>query len=380
MTSEQDNLDADWVSPPGETISDLLEERGWSQAEFARRIGYSEKHVSQLLHGKVPLTNDAAMRLERVLGSNAAFWLSREANFRQRCARLAATNSYASWVGWLEDLPVRELMRNGAIPKRRLDAANKPALVEACLRFFGVASPHEWRTHYVGMQAAFRRTRAEQADIGAISSWLRLGEQQAEHMSGPRFDRDRFLQALSFIRSLTCQAPESFEPSVRAALQECGVSFVVVPAIPRAHVSGVARWLTQHRPLVQLSLYGKTNDKFWFTLFHEAAHILLHSKTSEEKKSVFLDDPAANHATDPQELEANRWAGDWLIPPECAARLPALKSKTSVTSFAQEIGIHPGIVVGRMQHDGLIPPAWMNDLKASFRFASQYGRAPTSYE
>jgi HTH-type transcriptional regulator/antitoxin HigA len=139
----------------------------------------------------------------------------------------------------------------------------------------------------------------------------------------------------------------------------------MLPAIPKAHVSGVARWLNPHRPLIQLSLYGKTNDKFWFTLFHEAAHILLHAK---EKKSVYLDDPNKTTADSAEEREANDWAGDFLIPKSRIHELAYLRSKAEVREFAEQIGIHPGIVVGRLQHDGLIDPSWMNDLRVSFRF------------
>ena len=145
----------------------------------------------------------------------------------------------------------------------------------------------------------------------------------------------------------------------------------IVPAIPRAHVSGVARWLSPTRPLIQLSLYGKTNDKFWFTFFHEAAHILLHADGKEAKKSIFLDDPNANHSPDPREQEANQWAGNVLIPQEYSHALGTLRTKEAVRAFATSIGIHPGIVVGRLQHDHIIDPSWMNDLKLSFRFTAE---------
>jgi HTH-type transcriptional regulator/antitoxin HigA len=204
--------------------------------------------------------------------------------------------------------------------------------------------------------------------VGAISAWLRLGEQQAEKRDGPKYDKIRFERALKAIRTLTCQPPSVFEPQMHTLLHEAGVILVLVPAIPRAHVSGVARWLSPTRPLIQLSLYGKTNDKFWFTFFHEAAHILLHANTKEEKRAVFLDDPNASHSDKPQEHEANQWAGDWLIPPEYNSELRDLRSKAAVVDFATRIGIHPGIVVGRLQHDGIIEPSWMNDLKQSFRF------------
>ena len=361
----------DWVLAPGESVLDLAEERGWTQGELAQRLGYSEKHISQLINGKVPITVDAAQRLERVLGSSMDFWLKLEANYQQHKARLEATERHACWISWLDELPVKELMSSGAIAKARIDAKNKPSIVESCLRFFGVASPEEWRGHYGGMQVAFRRSRDEQSDVGAISAWLRLGEQVAEKLDGPKYDKARFENALSEIRGLTCTAPEFFEPRMRELLRDAGVLLALVPAIPRAHVSGVARWLNPTRPLIQLSLYGKTNDKFWFTFFHEAAHILLHADSKEAKKSIFLDDPNANHSPDPREQEANQWAGNVLIPQEYSHALGTLRTKEAVRAFATSIGIHPGIVVGRLQHDHIIDPSWMNDLKLSFRFTAE---------
>lgn len=193
----------DWVLPPGESILDIADERCWTQTELAQRLGYSEKHMSQLINGKVALTIDAAQRLERVLGGSMEFWLALEANYQKHMARLSAAERHASWVPWLDELPLKELMANGAISKQRVDAKHKPSLVEACLRFYGVASPDDWRAHYGGMQVSFRRSRVEQSDVGAISAWLRLGEQQAEKLDGPKYDRVRFEKALRNIRDLT---------------------------------------------------------------------------------------------------------------------------------------------------------------------------------
>ena len=63
----------DWVAIPGETIVDLLEERGWSQADLAARTGFTTKHVNLLLKGMAPINEETALRLERVLGSTARF-------------------------------------------------------------------------------------------------------------------------------------------------------------------------------------------------------------------------------------------------------------------------------------------------------------------
>ena len=368
MTELSADFAPDWVSPPGESILDMAEERGWTQAELAQRLGFTEKHISQLINGKVPLSLDAAQRLERVIGGTVEFWLTREANYQHHQARLEAAEKHASWIPWLDELPVKELMDAGAISKQRLVAKNKTSIVKACLQFFSVASPTQWRAHYGGMEIAFRRSQTEQSDVGAIAAWLRLGEQQAEQMSLPKYSKARFEKALTTIRTLTCDAPETFEPQMRRLLAEAGVKLVLVPAIPRARVSGVARWLSPTQPLIQLSLYGKTNDKFWFTFFHEAAHILLHSADAEAKKSVFLDDPNAAHTDDPQEHEANQWAGNWLISEQYNERLAELKSKASIQAFAEEVGVHPGIVVGRLQHDRFIHYSAMNDLKQKLDF------------
>jgi len=362
----------DWVSPPGDTIADVLEERGWTQAEFARRLGYTEKHVSQLINGKAAITEDTASRLERVLGSTAGFWLRKEATYRERLERQQFAQRCAGWVDWLDRLPIKELMAQGVVSKARLVEKNKPALVEACLRFFGVASPDEWEGVYVAdLKAQYRRSRAEQSDLAAIATWLRLGEKQAEGWDAPKFDRARFEEALGEIRLLTTQPPQVFEPQMKRLLRDAGVTLALVPAIPRAHVSGVARWLSPSRPLIQLSLYGKTNDRFWFTFFHEAAHILLHGTSAQERKAVFLDDPDGGANTDDCEREANQWAADFLIPSQYRQRLATLGSHAAaIRGFANELSIHPGIVVGRLQHEGAVPYASpLNALKESFRWA-----------
>lgn len=356
----------DWVSPPGDTILDLLEERGWTQRQLADRLGYTPKHVNQLIKAKVPLTEDAAIRLQNVLGASVGFWLTREAQYRERVATQEAAERQVTMVPWLERFPIKEMMEIGVLPKRRVDAKSKPDLVGELLSFFGVASPDQWDSQYGCMELAFRRSREDQADVAGISAWLRMGERMAEKLDGPAFDEQKFKAALAEIRTLTCQPPEQFQPRMQRLLHDAGVAFVLVPALPRTHVSGVARWLHARRPLIQLSLYGKLNDRFWFSFFHEAAHILLHSG---QKKSVFLDDPSKVASSSQEEREANAWARDCLIPPEAAAALVELPhTKAAVLGFARSIGVHPGIVVGRMQHDAFLDVRWLNELKDSYSF------------
>lgn len=367
MNSQVEKFAPDWVSPPGDTILDLMEERDWNQVELANRLGFSTKHLNQLIKGKVTLTYDTAQKLERVLGSTVSFWMNRESKYRQHVARLEAEQNYKSWTDWLDDVPVNELKKIGAIENIRSIESNKPKLVEHLLSFFGVASPDEWRSYYGSMSISFRKTKEEQADNGAISAWLRLGEIEAEKTSAPKYNRSKFESAVKKIRELTVQSPADFEPTLFELCLEAGVKLLLVKSITKAHVSGVARWLNGHSPIIQLSLYGKTNDKFWFTFFHEAAHILLHS---DVKSDIFLDNTDFR-SLDQQEQEANTWAGNILIPEEHRFDLVDLRGCDEIIEFSKSINIHPGIVVGRLQHEGQIShKSVLNRLKDSFEIVA----------
>src|SRR5581483_1594501 len=210
MTSSGAPFRPDWASPPGDTIADLIDERGWSQAELARRLGYTDKHISLLINGKVALTEDAAIRLERVLGSTAAFWLTREAQYRGQLAQITAVQRVGAWVDWCQRMPVKDLMSLDAIPARRVTPANTSQIVQDLLRFFGVASPDDWERHYATVALNFRRTRVEQSDTGAICSWLRMGEIAAERSDAPAFERTRFEGCLADVRALTGLDPSEF--------------------------------------------------------------------------------------------------------------------------------------------------------------------------
>lgn len=356
----------DWISPPGDTIAEILEEKDWTQVEFAERLQNTPKFVSQLINGKAPITEDTAVRLARVLGSTEKFWLNREANYRAQIAQLEQKERLESWVDWLEELPVKQLMKQGLIAKRRLDSKNKPSVVKELLSFFRVASPEGWNSFYGGKKVAYRRTKEDQSDLGAITSWLRIGELEAEQQDCPNYNKGKFQKAAKEIRSLTVLPAAEFLPLLQQLCRDSGVVFVLVPSIPRAHVSGVARWLNPHKALIQLSLYGKSNDRFWFTFFHEVAHILLHGKDD-----IFLDEwSKGKDVPSEQEEEANQWARNFLIPSKYTLELSQLKSKEQVKEFAAHLGLHPGIVVGRLQHDETISQTWMNELKEKLDFSS----------
>jgi HTH-type transcriptional regulator/antitoxin HigA len=340
------------VTPPGATLRDLMEERNWKQRELAHRLGRPVQAVNEIIAGKKEITEDTALELERVLEVPAQFWLAREAQYREYMARQRSAEASREHVPWLEQFPLKALQDAGVLPAGRLTATFKQELVDPLLRFFGVASPAGWQAHYDQMQPQFRRASpSRQTDVAAITAWLRMGELHAARLQLADYSAARLQGAIPAMRALSLQPPDQLVPALVRLCAEAGVALVFVPALPGTHVSGVARFL-HGRPLIQLSLLGKWNDVFWFSFFHEVAHVLKHPT-----RAIFLDDAASGDTVDsPEEHEANRFAADTLIPRAQQARLPGLPLVAAeIEAFAAEIGVHAGVVVGQLQHRKLLP-------------------------
>ena len=357
------------VSPPGSTLAELIEERGIAQAELARRMSRPLNAVNEIVLGTKEITEDTALELERVLGTPAHFWLAREARYRESLARQRDAGRAGSRLAWLDQLPVKQLQEAGHLPKGRLSATFKASLIEPALKFFGVASPQGWQEQYGRVHAAFRRANpAKQTDNAAITAWLRLGEIAASTSELPVHRPDLLVASVAAMRKLSTRPAAEIGTGLQALCAQAGVILLFVPAFPGTHVSGVARWLGD-RPLIQLSLLGKWNDVFWFSFFHEVAHILKHPK-----RAVFLDDASAGFTVESkEEREANQFAADVLISPANRKRLSAIALTASgIRAFAAEIDIHPGIVVGCLQHLGLVGYASpLTSLRDRYNFAAK---------
>lgn len=349
----------DWVSAPGETIFDRLEELGWTQKEFAERLGYTTKHVSLLINGKAPITEDTALRLERVIGGSAGFWLEREAQYREAIARSEAWAELETHKAWLRELPLREMARLGWVRSY----SHKGQQVAECLNFFGVATIDAWRSCYANRGAAFRASGAVQKNAAAVGAWIRQAEREAAAIECGAFDKGAFRQMLDEARALTSEEdPEVFVPELIHVCRRAGVALVFVPTPRGCPVSGAARWLGSDKALIALSLRHKSNDHLWFSFFHEAGHIAKHSKKLE-----FID--LEGGLDDEHEDEANAFSRDHLIPPEAFSELVSTPpSEAVIREFARRIGIAPGIVVGRLQKEGRLKWSQMNHLKVFYRW------------
>jgi len=314
----------DYAVSPGEVLEDHLESLGMTQAELATRTGLTPKTINEIIKGKSPITHETALKFERALGRPAHFWNNLEQQYQEDRIRLEEQERLKSYRDWLKNVPVNAMSKLGWIAKHK----DKDKQLEEALRFFGVVSPDQWRQIWQEYQVAYRQTQ-------------RFG----------------FQEILDDARELTRESPDVFVPKLVEQAASAGVAVVFVPELPKTRVSGATRWL-KGKAIIQLSLRYKSNDQLWFTFFHEAGHILKHGR-----KEVFIEGSGLDGD---KEEEANAFARDKLIPPAAYRRFLERWDRLSldpIKTFAEEVGIAPGIVVGRLQHDGLLPPSHGNKLK-----------------
>ena len=336
-------------SPPGDSIQEHLDFIGMSQAELAERMGRPKEKINDLIKGREPITTPTAFQLEKVLGIPASFWLNREKTYRKELYELQQQEKLEKEIKWLKGFPVNEMKKLGWLPS----ISEKHILVDTLLKFFRVASKEEWEHIYVKEEqsVAFRISLAHTQSPQAISAWLRKGEIQAEELEIAEFDKKKFKDALAEIKELAYIMPSDFKEQLQEICSTSGVAVVFTQTLPKAPICGAARWF-HNKPIIQLSGRFKTNDHFWFTFFHEAAHIILHGK-----KDIFLEDVEGTQIDEQKESEANDFAAKILLPEneqrQIIDALPLSKEKTYF--FAEKFRTPPGVIIGRLQHLKLLP-------------------------
>ena len=361
-TTRRYGFEPDYAIPPGESLLETIGSLDMTQADLALRTGLSTKTTNEIIKGKAPITPDTAVRLERVTSVPARMWLALEGNYREQLAKIADRERLEANLEWLKTVPTAELIRRRVIDKQ----PDKASLLHAVLQFFGVSNSERWSELWMKPHGAFRRSARFEAKPGAVATWLRLGELKARKIETEPYDKAKFVEALGSIRELTTEPPDVFQPAIVETARRAGVAVVFIPEIRNCPTSGVARWLTPTKALIQLSLRYKTDDQIWFSFFHEAGHVL-----NDPKKEVFIDDGDSDNE---REIRANRFAADFLIPREFARELPSLPSKTAIIEFSSRVRVAPGSVVGRIQKEKiLLWPTPLNRLKRRFKWVDSRG-------
>ena len=329
---------------PGETLHEWLTENDMSQVDFARRTGLSAKHISQVINAAAGISPEVALAFESVTGIPARYWNQLESNFRTQNAQADEDIALAKEVQVLHQFPIKELFNR---LKRPIPVDPVQQLREL-LRFFGVASVDALlETCLSGAQ--LRTANAFAPNEAALASWLRLTEIKAQSMKVEPFNSEECEKAIQEFRHISTIGGTDWWNELEERCASVGIALVLEEELPKCRVNGATKWLSPAKAMIALSLRHRRHDTVWFTFFHELGHLLRHSR-----KEMFVDGTGSQVAAD-LELDADRFASRTLIPPEHEAALGEISTQAGVRALALKLDIDPGIVVGRMQHESLIP-------------------------
>lgn len=349
----------DWFSKPGDTLLTLMEQRELTSETLAQKLGCGRSVVQGLLSGTVAVDEELAGGLSKYVGGTPSFWRARQMKYLEALSRAAKAVPKETGSEWVSLFPHRDIASYGWVERN----AKQDQLIQAYLAYFGVSTPQEWSDKYERSmhETAFRTSPTFASKVGAISAWLRRGEIEASAIPCAVWQPERLRKSLEEIRVLTkAKSLAYFLPRVRKFCAEAGVAVVFVRAPSGCRASGATRFISRNKAMVILSFRYLSDDHFWFTFFHELGHLLLH------KSSMTFVDGEPGIAGE-LEAEANSFAASVLIPPSRRDELIDLPARSDrIIRYAYSIGVSAGIVVGQMQHHGLIKPKQMNFLKRRF--------------
>ena len=326
----------DYVVSTGDYLAEWMHDEGINAAELSRRLGVTRKHVSELLSGKAPLSHHMALALERVTGVPARLWNLYEAGYRDSLARIQADDVLAEQFADVQEFPLAYLRKYGFI---KVPPRDRSGTVRELLGIFGVASVDAlWATWEEG-SVAYRRSATARADAPKVATWLALAERNHDGLRDvPDFDRALLEKSIPELRRLTTEEPLPAIERAREVLRESGVVLCLVPPVPGLGIYGATRWLNG-TPVIQLSLLQKSDDQWWFTLFHEIGHVLIHGESD-----LYLLGEDAD-----VEREADAFAADTLVPAGYRDLLPRARNLSAIEQLAYELGVAPSIVLGQAQ-------------------------------
>lgn len=329
------------VPPPGHIIRRELEVRGWNQKELAHIMDRPEQTISQIVNGKKQITPETALQLAAAFGTSADLWLNMEASYQLYQARKERDHPEVARRSRLYSLtPLTEIQKRGWI----VCGDSLEEMERAVCNFLGIAKP----TEVPRLAVNFRQSGIGGPEVAAEMAWVKRVEHLVQEQTVGEFDRARLRSTIPDLLAYSSKAEDVRR--VPGFLHALGVHFVIVPHLSKTYLDGAAFWLNAH-PVVALTLRYDRIDNFWFTLMHELGHIVA------GHEGGYLDN-LDELPESPEEEESNQLARDWLIDPDDLAgfvqRTQPYFSHEKIFEFAASQERHPGIVVGRLQHEEVI--------------------------
>ncbi len=348
---------------PGYYLVEILEDLEMNQEEFAKRLGTSAKTVSKLLNGLTPLTDELALKVSIMFGISPETLLNLQKTFDLKVLEIEKSRKLDEQIEIAKMIDYNYFSSRKILPK----TSNIIEKISNLCSFLKVSDLTLLKK--ADIFASYRTTVQNVQDKNIINAnvWLQTALNFGYDMKVQTFDAKKLKSAIPEIRAMTRQKPDIFLPRLKEIFKECGVAFILLPALKNCGVNGVVKWYDE-KVVLAINDRNVFADTFWFSLFHEIKHIF-----QKKIKKVIINSPELSTLDKILEDEADEYAQSELIPSkEYSSFIDSLSyypSRNEIVSFADRINIHPGIVVGRLQHDKKLKYYMHNDLKERYKIS-----------
>jgi HTH-type transcriptional regulator/antitoxin HigA len=334
------------MATPGEEIRKRLRDHGWTQDELAQVLGRPIQTINAIIQGKKAVTPEMALALAAAFGTTADLWMQLESQFRLSLINVD-TNPIVRRMKLYDYAPIKEMIRRGWI--KIADSVEEQERI-VC-EFFEINSLDE-SPHIL---SAMRKSSSSTALSSSQMAWCFRARRMARTMPMAAFD-DRQMRSLKRdLRILAAYPAEA--KNVPQVMADNGIRFVVVEHLSGSRVDGAAFWLDEHSPAIAVSLRLDRIDNFWFTLMHECSHIDHHDALSIDTE-MGQEERVQPLMKEEIEKRADEEGAASLVPPaelnSFIRRLGPIYAEPNIVQFAHRIKMHPGIIVGQLQHRGEI--------------------------
>lgn len=333
---------------PGAELEKMLSETGISRKELSQRINVSEKHICTVINGRKGISSDFARKLGYIF-KDTAYWLNLQAKYDEE--QIREKEKYSISEEEIQLLkPLHDITDYFVEQGYMHNDCGDVAIVLQLRELLGVSDllfiPN------VTYNAAYRAQLSTNIKVNpyVLFAWQRLCEKETEKITiSETLNKKKLQNFIPKIKSMMFGSIEDGISDLQNIFADCGIAFQVVKNFRGAPVQGFIKETSNGRLILCLTIRGKRADRFWFTLFHEIAHIL-----NGDYKNRFVDfDSVQGEA----EIIADTYARDTLIDSEDYKNFihsDKFLSWIGIKRFAEKINVQPFIVLGRLQNDGLL--------------------------
>lgn len=335
---------------PGYYLNDVIEDMEISQNELAKRLETNGKTISLLLSGDISLSNELAKKLSQMLGTSVDVWIGLQKKYEEECCKIEQKKELELELATLKNLDYNYFSSINVVKSTK----NKLEQIVNLRSYLKVSSLNVLKSQDLFLACRTSVNNVNEKNIINTNAWIQTGVNIAKSIKCSPFNGSKLKKHIDDIREMTKQPTHVFYPRLKEIFSSCGVAFFVLKYLPNSGINGAVKWLNKEKVLLVLNDRGKDADKFWFSLFHEIGHILQQKKRQvyvsiNSKMSLGMADPES-------EKDADSFASNALVPEEKYSQFLSNKNFTynAIREFANNIGIHECIVIGRLQHDRYI--------------------------